>query len=168
MIQRNDLATKALVKTMEDGGFQPTLKSVSLSCFGTTSMLSSGATKRSSPMKRSLPSCSGPFDMGDFLKASEQVEETIAFPSIQWPSLDDEDSDLSSDDDTSYSAQSQSSLTRSREDRDEDDDYESFSSLSSRKRQCRGLTRCHRSCNLSSLWNMSAPSERRGSTGSLS
>eukprot|EP00536_Pseudo-nitzschia_multiseries_P010759 jgi/Psemu1/307567/fgenesh1_kg.338_\ len=108
--------------------------------------------------------------MEDFLKASEAVEETIAFPTIEWPSLDDIDNDSSSsDDDTNYSSLSQSSLTRPRDDeRDDDDDYESMNFQHSRKRQCRGLTRCNRSCNLSSLWKLSATSERRGSTGSLS
>lgn len=159
MIQRNDLATKALVKTVEEGGFEPTNnKPVTLSCLGaSSSMLSNSATKRSSLL--------GSFDMGDFLKASEQVEETIGFPSVEWPSLDDADSDCSSDDDNSYSTQSP--LTRSRDDRNNDEEYFNHQT-NRRKRQCRGLTRCSRSCDLSSLWKLSASSERAGSFGSLS
>ena len=170
MIQRNDLATKALVKTVEDGGFEPTRKPVTL-CLGSSSMIAKNATKRQSALKRSRSSLPGSFDMGDFLKASVQVEETIAFPAVEWPSLDDIDGDCSCDDDNSYSTtQYPSLLTRSRDDRDEDEDCDDFFDYESsrRKRQCRGLTRCNRSCNFSSLWQMSATSERHGSAGSLS
>uniref|UniRef100_A0A7S4ASP3 Uncharacterized protein n=1 Tax=Pseudo-nitzschia australis TaxID=44445 RepID=A0A7S4ASP3_9STRA len=164
MIQRNDLATKALVKIMEDGGFEPTMAPGPLSCLGASTIPNDNATKRSSPLKRSRSSFSGSFDMRDVLKASEQVEETIAFPSVEWPSLDDADSD----DDNSYNIQS--SLTRSRDDRDDDEEFDDYFSTQTlrRKRQCRGLTRCNRSCNLSSLLELSAGSERRGSSGSLS
>jgi|Transcript_11144 hypothetical protein len=167
MIQRNDFATKAL-KMMEAGRFDK--KTTTTIVNGSASSMlsnSTSSTKRSGLMKRSRSSrsvVSGSFDMGDFLKASQQVEDTIAFPAIEWPSFDDDD-DSSSDDDNSYSFASP--LTRKREGREEDEEEEdNFGYQSQRKRQCRGLTRCDRSCNLSSLWEV--PTERRGSNGSLS
>jgi len=166
MIQRSDFATKAL-KTTEDGGFEQSRKRSTTSCRSASSMLSSSRSSTiTSGAKRSAPS-SGSFDMGEFLKASQQVEDTIAFPTIEWPSFDDDydSSSSSSDDDNSYSMRSLS--TRTREEREEDDD-DFFQQQSPRKRQCRGLIRCDRSCNLSSLWEMAASSERHGSNGSLS
>jgi len=165
MIQRtNDLATQALM-IIENGGLQQK-KRASMTYPSATAMLSSNA-KQSSAMKRSRSALSRSFDMGDFLKASEQVEETIAFPTIEWPSFDDDYS--SSDEENSFNVAS--SLTRPREEynnhADDDDEDEDFS-VNPRKRQCRGLTRCDRSCNLSSLWEISNRSERRGSNGSLS
>jgi hypothetical protein len=123
-----------------------------------------------SSMKRSRPSSSSSsssssFDMRDFIKASQQVEETIAFPTIEWPSLDydDDDDSSSSCDDSDFSF---SRTTKNDNDDDEDDDF--FQQQPIRKRQCRGLSRCDRSCNLSSLYEMAITSERRGSNGSLS
>lgn len=158
MIQRNDLATKALMKTMDEGGFELKKKPLTLTLIDSSSMLNDDSSMRSAPLKRSRSSLSGSFDMGEFIKASEQVEETIAFPAVEWPSFDDDD------DDSSYNIQP--SLMSKDEDDDEDDDF--FSHRSPRKRQCRGLTRCNRSCNLSSLWKMGSTSQRRGSNGSLS
>lgn len=159
MIQRNDydFATKAL-KSIENAGLeeQPSRKLATMSYPGAGKMLCGGNssttnTTRSSPLKRlrSRSTVSGSFDMGDFLKASQQVEETIAFPAIEWPSFDDDDSSVAS------------SVTK---DDDEEEDYFQHS----RKRQCRGLVRCDRSCNLSSLWEIAKLSERSGSNGSLS
>ena len=98
--------------------------------------------KPSKGMKRSL-ALSGSFDMSEFLKASQQVEDSISFPSIEWPSIDDES--------------------------DNESDEECYDTRSS-KRQCRGLVRCGRSSNLSSMTDMTShhTTERRGSSGSLS
>jgi hypothetical protein len=166
MIQLNDydFATKAL-KSIENVGLeqQPSRKLATMSYPGAGKMLCGGnssttTTTRTSPLKRSRSrsAVSGSFDMGEFLKASQQVEETIAFPAIEWPSFDDDDS--SSD---TYSVAS--SVTKEDDDEEEEDYFQQ-----SRKRQCRGLVRCNRSCNLSSLWEIANRSERCGSNGSLS
>jgi len=162
MIQRNiDLATKAL-KSLENGVNQPTKKRALMSCPGASNTLGmNGAGHRSTSLKRSRSALSGTFDMGEFLKASQQVEETIVFPSIEWPSFDDDESSTTSDTENSFSTSSSP-----REEFDEDDEEEY--SPSPRKRQCRGLTRCGKSCNLQSLWQISGDMERRGSFGSLS
>jgi len=109
--------------------------------------------------------------MGDFIKASQQIEETIAFPSIEWPSFDDDDSDDSSSSSSNNSISgynNSSSRSRATTLENEDDEGEYGFSSSPRKRQCRGLIRCDRSCNLTSLWEMAITSERSGSNGSLS
>merc|ERR1719223_561570 len=145
MIQlNNDLATKALM-SIENGGLEmadPSRKRATMSFPS-----SSADTQRSATLKRSRsfsPSeLSGSFNMGEFLKASQQVEETIAFPAIEWPSFDDDDDDNSSD------ASSLTSARELRQDVEEDEEEDFFQGR--RKRQCRGLTRCSRSCNLSSL-----------------
>jgi hypothetical protein len=64
------------------------------------------------------------FDMSAFVEASQQVEDSIAFPSIEWPALDD-----SKEDD--YSSPDLAPVLA--------------------KRQCRGLVRSKNSSNLSSL-----------------
>lgn len=166
MIQlNNDLATKALM-SIENGGLEmaePSRKRA------TMSLSSSADTQRSAPLKRSRSfsrsALSGSFNMGEFLKASQKVEETIAFPAIEWPSLDDDDDDSSSD---ASSLTSPRELRQDVEDDDDDDDEEEDFFQGRRKRQCRGLTRCNRSCNLSSLCEHSNRSERRGSNGSMS
>ena len=123
-------------------------------------------------LKRSRPGSSSgsSFDMGDFIKASQQVEETIAFPSIEWPSFDDDSDDSSSSSSNTSISDFDNSCSRSSRTRqeNEDDEGEYGFSSSPRKRQCRGLIRCDRSCNLTSLWEMAITSERRGSNGSLS
>ncbi len=125
----------------------------------------SADTQRSAPLKRTRSRfTSGSFDMGDFMKASEKVEETIAFPAIEWPSFDDDEVSSSDSDSATFSlAMSRDHL----QDLEDDDDEEEFNQCR-RKRQCRGLTRSGRSCNLSSLIDASSKSERRGSNGSLS
>jgi hypothetical protein len=101
----------------------------------------------------------GAFDMSVVLEASKEVEDSIAFPVIEWPSLDNDDKNSEKDD-------------------DEDDDAAFCFSTSPAKRQCRGLVRCRRSSNLSALTrnssNHSDPAivamnsvQRRGSNGSL-
>lgn len=102
-----------------------------------------------SSMKRSR-AFSGSFDMSDFLKVSQQVEDSIVFPSIEWPTLTDDTEDDEAENDS-------------------DDDFCTFSSRPN-KRHCRGLVRCNRSSNLSSLIDMAShhTPERRGSSGSLS
>mmetsp|Transcript_55088 Transcript_55088/g.63584 ORF Transcript_55088/g.63584 Transcript_55088/m.63584 type:complete len:173 (-) Transcript_55088:374-892(-) len=139
-------------------------------------------TRTTTSLKRSRSRSS--FDMRDFLQASQQVEETIAaFPAaaidIEWTttSFDDTDSDdtsssSGSSSNTYSSNDSDNSCSRSRSRSDEgeydDADCSSTSSPRRRKRHCRGLRRCDRSCNLTSLWEMAIMSERRGSNGSLS
>jgi hypothetical protein len=61
------------------------------------------------------------FDMSDFAKASQQVEESIAFPTIEWPDIDDS----------------------------EEDNEPTFEPTA--KRRCRGLVRSKNSCNLFEL-----------------
>ena len=157
MIQRNEFgATKAL-QVFESSSMSEHKERTNLPMINSIT-----TTTKTSSMKRSRPSVSSAFDMGDFIKASQQVEETIAFPTIEWPSLDyDDNSDDSSSSDDSDSF----SFSRITKD-DDDDDF--FQQQPSRKRLCRGLTRCDRSCNLSSLFEMAITSERRGSNGSLS
>jgi hypothetical protein len=157
MIQRNEFgATKAL-EVFESSSMSEHKERTN------SPMINSITTTNTSSMKRSRSSASSSFDMADFIKASQQVEETIAFPTIEWPSFDYDDSDdSSSSDDSDYSF----SRTTKDDDDSEDDDF--FQQQPSRKRQCRGLTRCDRSCNLSSLCEMAITSERRGSNGSLS
>jgi hypothetical protein len=154
MIQRNnDFATQAL-KTLGNGALeQPPTKRVICT--------SNADNQRSGPLKRSRSSLSGSFDMGEFLKASEQVEETIKFPAIEWPSVDDDDESTST---SSSDIENNYSVKESFDEEEEDD--EDFCEHR-RKRQCRGLTRCRKSCNLTSLWEI-ANSQRRGSSGSLS
>eukprot|EP00535_Pseudo-nitzschia_heimii_P002739 CAMPEP_0197183678 /NCGR_PEP_ID=MMETSP1423-20130617/7965_1 /TAXON_ID=476441 /ORGANISM="Pseudo-nitzschia heimii, Strain UNC1101" /LENGTH=175 /DNA_ID=CAMNT_0042634279 /DNA_START=36 /DNA_END=563 /DNA_ORIENTATION=+ len=175
MIHRNnDLATKALKMIEHEGMNQPSRKRVAMNyaSAGDVRCSNSSDKRQSAPLKRSRSrsALSASFDMKDFLRASEEVEETIAFPTIEWPSFDDDDDSSSSDGENSYGIASMSSRrTEEREDiniRDDEDD-ESFDQYP-RKRQCRGLTRCSKSCNLSSLWDISNRSERRGSNGSLS
>jgi hypothetical protein len=166
MIQRNDydFATKALKSIENEGLEQPSRKLATMSYPGAGNMLCGGSTSNTTPyapLKRSRCVVSESFDMGEFLKASQEVEETIAFPTIEWPSFDDDDS--SSD---TYSVAS--SVTSPNEEREDDDEEEEDYFQNSRKRQCRGLVRCDRSCNLSSLWEMANRSERCGSNGSLS
>jgi hypothetical protein len=62
------------------------------------------------------------FDMSDFFKASQRVEDSIAFPSIEWPDIESD----SEEDDV---------LTRE----------------PAAKRRCRGLVRSKNSFNLESL-----------------
>jgi len=163
MIQlNNDFASKAL-NSFENGDLEkPTRQRLTISSSSTNNTKRSALLKRSRSRPAISGSISSSFDMGDFLKASQQVEDTLAFPTIEWPSFDDDDS--SSDDDNSYSVAS--SLTRPREDIDDDEDEDYFQNP--RKRTCRGLTRCDRSCNLTSLWEIATLSERCGSNGSLS
>lgn len=101
--------------------------------------------RKSNCMKRSRDE---PFDMSAFLEASQQIEDSIAFPVIEWPSFDDNS--------------------------DSDDDA-SFCYAPPSKRHCKGLVRCNRSSNLSTLTATSMSStdidhnsvQRQGSNGSL-
>jgi hypothetical protein len=95
-------------------------------------------------LKRSRPIHA--FDMSEFLEASKQVEDSMAFPTIEWPSFDDSD------------------------DSDSEEEGGSYFHPSSSKRQCKGLVRCNRSSNLSTLASVSSDdvAVRRGSNGSLS
>ena len=157
MIQiNNGLATKALMSI--ENGEHVSRKRPSTGC-------ESADTQRSAPLKRTRSRfTSGSFDMGDFLKASAKVEETITFPAIEWPSFDDDEVSSSDSDSATFSL----TMPRDqREDIEDDDDEEAFSQCR-RKRQCRGLTRSGRSCNLLGLIDASCKSERRGSNGSLS
>lgn len=167
MIHRNnDFATQAL-KSIENEEFnQPSRKRVMMIYPSTGN--SSADIQRCAPLKRSRsrPTLSATFDMGEFLKASEQVEETIAFPKIEWPSFNDDESNSSDGDDSYTTASSLARPSEAHEEIDDEDD-EDFNQ-NRRKRQCRGLTRCSRSCNLSSLWELGNSSERHGSNGSLS
>lgn len=105
------------------------------------------------------------FDMRDFLQASQQVEETIAvFPAaIEWTttSFDDTDSDDTSSTGSSSDSDNSSTRSCSRSDEGEYDDSDCLSTSSPRrrKRHCRGLRRCDRSCNLTSLWEMAMTAE---------
>jgi hypothetical protein len=96
------------------------------------------ATSSSSSLKRSRTVTPGSFDMSEFIEASKQVEDSIAFPVIEWPAFDDD------------------------EDGD-DSDGESFCVPRPSKRRCKGLVRCNRSSNLSTL----TPSSSSSSSGSL-
>ena len=90
-------ATEALQKALS-----PTIRTVEKKMIGVKSL------------KRSLSDYA--FDMNAFADASQQVEESIAFPSIEW--------DFSSDDDN--------------DDHDDDDEV----SPAPAKRICRGLSHC--------------------------
>ena len=57
-----------------------------------TMMINSKSLKRSRSSSN-VTSSSSRFDMECFMKASEEVEESILFPSIAWPSCDDDDDD---------------------------------------------------------------------------
>ena len=60
------------------------------------------------------------------MKASEKVEETIAFPAIEWPSFDDDDVSSSDSDSATFSlAMSRDHLQDLEDDDDEEeeDDY---------------------------------------------
>jgi hypothetical protein len=45
---------------------------------------------KAAALKRSRTSCETSFDMSAFEEASKQVEESIAFPSIEWSVFDDD------------------------------------------------------------------------------
>ena len=100
-------------------------------------MIKAAALKRSRRTFDESSSSSTSFDMSEFEDASKQVEESIAFPSIEW-NLNDNDCN----------------------DDDEDDDCCNHPS----KRFCQGFSRSGACLDLSSL-NTSCP--RRGSHGSL-
>ncbi|CAJ1946392.1 unnamed protein product [Cylindrotheca closterium] len=70
-------------------------------------------------LKRPLSSM-GSFDLSEFEQASKQIEDSIAFPSIEWSFSDDDD----------------------------EDDVFSFEPPA--KRSCNGLVRCKSSADLSS------------------
>jgi hypothetical protein len=130
-----EFATQALLEQTE--------KASSVVSDGSLFEAPKAATSPKRGMKRSL-TVAGSFDMSEFLKVSQQVEDSISFPSIEWPSFDDEE--------------------------DESED-EFRPARQSSKRQCRGLVRCNRSSNLCSLVEMAShhqATERRGSSGSLS
>ncbi len=161
----NDLATKALMSVGNGGMEQPTRKRAAVG-YPSVVGVSSTDTQRSAPLKRTRSrfALSGSFDMGEFLKASQQVEETIAFPAIEWPSFDDDDSSSSDSDSAATSLATPRVYSQVFDDDEDEEDYD----LCRRKRQCRGLTRSDRSCNLSSLIDIANHAERRGSNGSLS
>jgi hypothetical protein len=148
--QQQDFATQALLErtlkgstSIVDEPIHETQKQ------GASLMLRSMISQSTSTSMKRSRSLSGSFDMSDFLKVSQQVEDSIAFPSIEWPTLSDDTDD--------------------EEDNDSEDEFGTFSSRPN-KRHCRGLVRCNRSSNLSSLVDMEShrTPERRGSSGSLS
>mmetsp|Transcript_31871 Transcript_31871/g.77412 ORF Transcript_31871/g.77412 Transcript_31871/m.77412 type:complete len:238 (-) Transcript_31871:260-973(-) len=113
---------------------------------------STSASKASalSSLKRSRPSstkttttdnsnkscCSSSFDMSTFEQASNEVQDSLRFPMIEWPTTSDDDDDSNDDDDdkgTGFAGVRGSSLSRSR------------------KRVCRGLVRSSSTIDLSSF-----------------
>jgi len=117
---------------------------------------STSASKASalSSLKRSRPSstkttttdnsnkscCSSSFDMSTFEQASNEVQDSLWFPMIEWPTTsgDDDSNDDDDDDDDDYG--------------DDDDTGTGVNSLSrSRKRICRGLVRSSSTIDLSSF-----------------
>ena len=114
-------------------------------------MLSSSSSSLSSSSSSQSDSS---FDMGELWKASRRIEETMTCPSHEWSSFHHHDYNDENDEDRSDFLST-------------GDDTECYLERPGRKRQCRGLTRCDRSCNLLSLWKMSANLERKGSSGSL-
>mmetsp|Transcript_37076 Transcript_37076/g.41417 ORF Transcript_37076/g.41417 Transcript_37076/m.41417 type:complete len:131 (-) Transcript_37076:29-421(-) len=111
MLQPDTFATKALQRIMYEpssSSFQKKRASPMISINNT--MQRSTGRGATTTLKRSRPgssSCSS-FDMRDFIKASQQIEETIAFPSIEWPSFDDDDSSSSSSSNNQATATSSS------------------------------------------------------------
>ena len=99
-------------------------------------MISSKSLKRSRSTTR-MGLFDNNFDMSDFVKASKQVEESIAFPEIAW-SFDESET--------------------------EEDSYDLEPSA---KRRCRGLVRSKGSADLSVILGVSPSSQRFGSSGSL-
>jgi len=103
------------------------------------------------PLKRSRPpssstttitnkSCCSSFDMSTFEQASNEVQDSLRFPMIEWPTTsgDDDSNDDDDDDDDDYG--------------DDDDTGTGVNSLSrSRKRICRGLVRSSSTIDLSSF-----------------
>jgi hypothetical protein len=132
MIQQTNFATIALQRCQQEDSFLKELPLFEVE--RRMSNCSSSSNSSSSSLKRSR-AVSGSFDMSEFLEASKKVEDSIAFPVIEWPSFDDDD------------------------DSSEDEDF-----CPPSKRQCKGLVRCTRSSNLSTL---TETAERRGSNGSL-
>ena len=104
-------------------------------------MISSKSLKRSRSTTRMGLFDNTSFDMSDFVKASKQVEESIAFPEIAW-SFDESDAE-----------------------------EDSFDLEPSAKRRCRGLVRSKGSADLSVILGVSSSSspssQRFGSSGSL-
>jgi hypothetical protein len=149
----SDFATQTLQRLQQlDSNDDESINMTPLSLFETERRLNTN----SSSLKRSRQ---GAFDMSSVLEASKQVEDSIAFPVIEWPSFEDDDNDT---------------------EKDHDDDENYCFSIPPSKRQCRGLIRCSRSTNLSTLirdsnsTNFSDPTtadinsvQRRGSNGSL-
>ena len=151
-----------------------------------------GVTARTTILKRSRPrpivsppsspcSSSGTssFDMRELFVASQQVEETDSIPAVEsWAFFDDIDNDYDNDNNSDYHSHSPLSSIRTTaatttQEKDEDEGEDDLTSppRNNNKRHCRGLTRCHRSCNLISLSDMAilnTPSQRYGSNGSLS
>eukprot|EP00529_Nitzschia_sp_RCC80_P036279 CAMPEP_0113482880 /NCGR_PEP_ID=MMETSP0014_2-20120614/23147_1 /TAXON_ID=2857 /ORGANISM="Nitzschia sp." /LENGTH=165 /DNA_ID=CAMNT_0000376411 /DNA_START=113 /DNA_END=610 /DNA_ORIENTATION=- /assembly_acc=CAM_ASM_000159 len=123
----------------------------------------SDTTPASCNKKRSMSQC-GSFDLTDLVQASQEVEESIAFPIVRFPSLVNSVTDLDS------------SIEAEAEDESDDSDTEYFTNtMPSRKRHCRGLVRCQRSYDLSTMVDMMNDTtststmftERRGSAGSM-
>lgn len=79
------------------------------------------------------------FDLSQFEEATEEVKDSIAFPSIGWSFNDDDD--------------------------EEPDQPESL--FPSSKRLCKGLGRSNECFNLAAMDSSAQCCERRGSTGSL-
>jgi hypothetical protein len=156
IITMSDFATQILQRLQQvDRNDDESFGMSSLPLFVTKRRLSTN----SSNLKRLRQEA---FDMSVVLEASKQVEDSIAFPVIEWPSLDIDDNDSEKDDDD-----------------EEDDDEDCCCFSTPPKRQCRGLVRCSRSSNLSTMTcnsssNLSGPAvgeinsvQRHGSNGSL-
>mmetsp|Transcript_18107 Transcript_18107/g.29244 ORF Transcript_18107/g.29244 Transcript_18107/m.29244 type:complete len:125 (+) Transcript_18107:271-645(+) len=83
MSQQTNFATQALERCENDSFLKE------LPMFEIERRMSNSSTNS---LKRSRPSsCS--FDMSDFAEASKLVEESMAFPAIEWPSFDGDDED---------------------------------------------------------------------------
>lgn len=144
-------ATEALSRALQEG---PTTLPSQL----TSTMSSCSSLKRS----RSEMGGFDKFDMSSFVEASKQVEESISFPLIEWPSLDDEDIEEEKNDNNS-SQDSFPSLGWPGLDEDSDEEEDEFKAFHRPKRLCRGLVRSKNSFNLASL----SSTPRLGSAGSL-
>ena len=117
----------------------------------------------------------GSLDMSELVHVSQQIQDSITFPVIRFPSLDCAGSDVASD----SNSVTENDCSVGEEDEDDDCDVEYLTMP--RKRHCRGLVRCQRSYNLSSLVDLfnadetaaaatsmnGLVAERRGSTGSM-
>ena len=128
---------------------------------------SSGADATVSCNKKRSRSQCGSFDLTDLVHASQEVEDSISSPIVLFPSLENSVVDL----DSSIEAEAEDESVIS----DIEDFNTTTAAMPSRKRHCRGLVRCQRSYDLSSMVDMTNGTEstttmfteRRGSAGSM-